>query len=128
METETKTKVLIIESEPLQRDLMQLGLKRNGFDVFLVDDASKMPESIMKIRPDIILLDMFLPRMNGLELMKKLRADGLLVGIKVVAISSMAFKEVVQQAGKLGVEDFLVKPFDIDLLAERLYKLLEKDQ
>ena len=121
-------KVLVIEAEALQRDLMHLGLQRSGFEVVSVADTDNIQNLLVKHRPSVLVLDMFLPKINGLDLLKKLRADGLLVGVKVVAISSMAFKEVVQQAGRLGVEDFIIKPFDIDDLSRRLNQLLEEDE
>ncbi|PKO15772.1 MAG: hypothetical protein CVU39_09620 [Chloroflexi bacterium HGW-Chloroflexi-10] len=119
----TGPKILIIEPDVLQRDLMQLALQRKGYEV-ICGDVSDIRHLLKTHRPLVLALDIFLPRMNGLEVIKQLRAESLLIGVKVLAISSMAFKEIVQQAAQLGVDDFLMKPFDVDEMINHFQRIL----
>lgn len=119
----TGPEILIIEPDVLQRDLMQLALQRKGYEV-ICGDVSDIRHLLKTHRPLVLALDIFLPRMNGLEVIKQLRAESLLIGVKVLAISSMAFKEIVQQAAQLGVDDFLMKPFDVDEMINHFQRIL----
>jgi two-component system response regulator DctR len=74
----------------------------------------------------LLLLDLFLPQQNGIELLQQLRAAGLLAHTAVVVISGLGFSEVVQQAVQSGAQDFLVKPIDTDQLVERVNKVLKR--
>jgi chemosensory pili system protein ChpA (sensor histidine kinase/response regulator) len=119
----TGPKILIIEPDVLQRDLMQLALQRKGYEV-ICGDVSDIRHLLKTHRPLVLALDIFLPRMNGLEVIKQLRAESQLIGVKVLAISSMAFKEIVQQAAQLGVDDFLIKPFDVEEMINHFQRIL----
>ena len=121
-------KVLIVEADALQRDLMQLALQRGGFEVISTAQPEKVRELILRHRPKLMILDMFMPRINGLDLIKSLRAEGLAVGMTVIALSSMAFREIVHQAAVLGVSEFIIKPFDMELLLDRVNQVLEKTE
>lgn len=121
-------RVLIVEADAMERDLMQLALQRGGFEVISTAQSEKVPDLIVRHRPKLMLLDMFMPRLNGLDLIKLLKRDGLVTGMTIIALSSLAFREIVHQAAVLGVSDFLIKPFDMDMLLERVNMVLEKKQ
>ena len=121
-------RILIVEADALQRDLMQLALQRGGFEVICTAQSEKVRELILKHRPKLMILDMFMPRINGLDLIKLLRAEGLVAGMTVIALSSMAFREIVHQAAVLGVSEFIIKPFDMDMLLDRVNQVLEKTE
>jgi DNA-binding response OmpR family regulator len=119
-------RVLIVEADALQRDLMQMALQRGGFEVISTAQSEKVRELILKYRPKLMILDMFMPRINGLDLIKLLRAEGLIAGMTIIALSSMAFREIVHQAAVLGVSEFIIKPFDMDMLLDRVNQVLGK--
>ncbi|MAT42953.1 MAG: hypothetical protein CL609_11465 [Anaerolineaceae bacterium] len=119
-------RILIVEADALQRDLMQLALQRGGFEVVSTAQSEKVRELILKHRPKLMILDMFMPRINGLDLIKLLRAEGLIAGMTIIALSSMAFREIVHQAAVLGVSEFIIKPFDMDMLLDRVNQVLGK--
>ncbi len=121
-------RILIVEADALQRDLMQMALQRGGFEVITTTQSEKARELILKHRPKLMILDMFMPRINGLDLIKLLRAEGLVAGMTVIALSSMAFREIVHQAAVLGVSEFIIKPFDMDMLLDRVNQVLEKTE
>ncbi len=119
-------RILIVEADALQRDLMQLALQRGGFEVICTAQSEKARDMILKHRPNLMILDMFMPRINGLDLIRLLRNEGLMAGMNVIALSSMAFREIVHQAAVLGVSEFIIKPFDMELLIARVHQVLER--
>lgn len=119
-------RVLIVESEAMQRDLMQLALQRGGYEVVATNQSTKVRDLVIRHRPDLMILDMFMPKLNGLDLLKLLRSEGLIAGMAIIGISSLAFREIVHQAAVLGVSDFIIKPFDMEMLLERVNQVLEK--
>lgn len=118
--------VLIIEFDTLQRDLMALALNRGPYRPIVCDDLARVRELIREHQPRILLIDLYLPGINGLSLLRELSVEGLVKDCAVVAISSMGYPEVVSQAVRAGVDDFLVKPIQPDLLLSRIQKVVDK--
>jgi DNA-binding NarL/FixJ family response regulator len=77
---------------------------------------------LLEHRPDVLLIDTYLPGQNGLELISQLTVEGKLDRTKVFFLSSMGYPEIVQKAARLGASGFLVKPLDPDLLVTRILK------
>lgn len=119
-------RILVVEADALQRDLMQLALQRGGYEVVCTAQPERVRDLVIRHRPQLMILDMFMPKMNGLEIIKLLRNEGLLSGMAIIALSSLAFREIVHQAAVLGVSDFLIKPFNMDVLLARVNQVLEK--
>jgi DNA-binding response OmpR family regulator len=120
------TILLIIDDLPLT-DLIALVL--NGILPCQVVTARNGPEAIVlcnSLRPQVIVLDILLPQMNGLDLLRELKSRGLLEKSQVIVISGLGYREVVQQAIQAGAKDFIVKPFDVEVLGERVRKALEE--
>jgi two-component system phosphate regulon response regulator PhoB len=116
--------ILIVEADPVERDLIRLVLTRNGFMTEWVDNGEEALESVRKKRPDLILLDLFLPQQSGLGLLSQLMQSKPENVAPVIAISSLGFPEIVKQAIQAGARDFLVKPIETSQLVERVKKLL----
>jgi CheY-like chemotaxis protein len=118
--------VVVVEPDLVQRDLIRLALTRAGCDVVTASTGKAAAELLKSKQPALLLLDLFLPQQNGIELLQQLRAAGLLAHTAVVVISGLGFSEVVQQAVQSGAQDFLVKPIDTDQLVERVNKVLKR--
>lgn len=116
--------VLVVEDDRALRDLMELMLTRRGFNVLTASDGMEALELIRTASPQVILLDILLPQMNGLELMRQLQAEAATPAVPIIVISALGFREVVQQAIAAGAQDFLLKPFDMRLLADKLSRFL----
>jgi DNA-binding response OmpR family regulator len=121
--------ILLIEAEAGQRDLIVLALERAGFDVMTAVGRNKALEIVKKETPDLVLIDLLLPQMNGLQLLEELRIHGLSPAIPIIVFSALGFHEVVCQAIQAGAREFLVKPLDVDLVVSRVERVfLEKDR
>jgi len=118
----TQKTILLIEDDPGMRDLVLLAFTRRFSTEYEILSAKNGLEALDVIRkkiPDLMILDILLPQMNGLQLIQKLQEEHFLRQLKIIIISGLGFREIVQQTLEAGVNDFLVKPFKIEKLIER---------
>jgi len=118
----TQKTILLIEDDPGMRDLVLLAFTRRfstEYEILSAQNGLEALEVIRKKTPDLIILDILLPQMNGLQLIQKLHEEHFLRQLKIIIISGLGFREIVQQTLEAGVNDFLVKPFKIEKLIER---------
>jgi DNA-binding NtrC family response regulator len=111
-----KKTVLLVEDDRVVADLVTLTLGRAGLNVKCTNNPEDVFRLVDEIHPTLILLDLFLPGCNGLDLLEKMKVDGKLDDLPVIIISAYGFMEVLQQAILMGAKDFIVKPFNTDLL------------
>jgi DNA-binding response OmpR family regulator len=112
--------IVLIEDDKVMAELIELTLKRYNLSVYTVNRPADALKVIQRIKPEMVILEVFLPGWNGLDLLRSLKEGGFLESMRVIVLSSLGFREVVQQAVVLGATDFLVKPFDMDVLAEKI--------
>jgi DNA-binding response OmpR family regulator len=109
--------ILVVEDEPLSRRSVVLLLRVAGYDVAAVADAEQAFAALAERRPDLIVLDLLLPGLHGLEFYQKMCQHEAWSQIPVVVITAVDDERVRQRAEKLGLTDYLVKPFEMaDLL------------
>ena len=108
MSTRTK-KVLLIEDEIVLLELLSDKFKDSGFAVTTAQTAEAGIKLALQNHPDLILLDVILPKMDGLTMLKKLRKDEWGKGVPVIILSNLNDQRKVSEAMKIGVYDFLVK-------------------
>lgn len=117
-------KVLVVDDEKLLTDAYEIVLKKARHTVYIANDPNEGLELASKHKPDIILLDMLMPTMNGIEFMKQLKAKKL--SSRVYAFSNIENPEVVTAAKKMGVKDYLLKvdytPHQVAQLVDALMK------
>ena len=106
--------ILVVDDDAYMRELLQLHLSNAGYEVLMAEDAVAAGHSILRHRPDLILLDVEMPFMTGLEFVKALKDDPAVSGIPVVFISSRGDCE--DSAKELGARAFLQKPVLADHL------------
>ncbi len=116
--------ILIVEADPVQRDLIRLALSRLPVTLFQTADGSAVQSLVEKHHPDMVVMDLFLPGTNGLDILRQGKSQGWLKRTAVIAISSLVFEEVVTQAASAGAAAFLAKPIDTDLLVARVQQIL----
>ena len=112
-------------SNPMERDLVRLVLIRAGFDPLGCTDLDDLNQGLSDQNIKLLILDVVLPGLNGLEIMKNIKADRSTANIMVILVSSLAFQDVIVQARKAGAADFFVKPLNGDLLFKRLVQLVK---
>ncbi|MBU2513674.1 response regulator [bacterium] len=119
--------VLVVEDDPMNQELMKSFFSDFGFNVVFVEDGIKGLEQTKSLKPDLVFMDIHMPRMDGLEAIKAIRSDKTLNHIPVIALSADASIDVKNEALSFGFNDYLSKPFDIYDLNLYLSKYLKKD-
>ncbi|TPI72552.1 response regulator transcription factor [Mesorhizobium sp. B2-8-9] len=116
--TNQTVSILVVDDEPPIRKLLRVGLGSQGYAVSEAPNAKAAIELLQTERPDLILLDLGLPGMTGLELLGKWRGDGL--GVPVVILSSRTDEAGIVAALELGADDYVTKPFGMNELVARI--------
>src|SRR5579872_6471451 len=104
--------VLIVDDNRDNRDLTQILLESEGFEVQLAEDAPNALRILASICPKMILMDVQLPGMDGLELTRRLRQDPSLQGVIIVALSAYAMAADKENARAAGCDGYITKPID----------------
>lgn len=109
-------KVLIAEEERITADLLSITLQELGCQIRVTSQETKIRDGFLHWKPDLLLLDLFLPGCSGLDLLREFHH---LEARKekttpIMVVSSLGFREVVEQARELGAVDFILKPVDVD--------------
>jgi len=111
--------VLIVEDVALNRDLL-IQLLEDRYRLIVAEDGAAALERAAAERPDLILMDLSLPRLDGWEATRRLKADAALARIPVIALSAHAMRGDEERARASGCDDFLTKPIDETLLYGKL--------
>ena len=119
--------VLLIEDDPIMWFLIGDILRKSGYNLETCGDGAQALETARKVKPDLILLDVHLPNLNGIEVCRQLKRDGLLCKIPVIMISG-DYREVDHRIEGLsvGADDYVLKPFSPEVLLARIRRLLPK--
>jgi excisionase family DNA binding protein len=121
-----KRKVLLVDDDAELVELMTKVLEEDGrFEVRIASNGFDAGMMVKEYRPDLIVLDVMLPDINGKEVCHRVRADTSLEDVRILCISGMVEEDKVQELRLSGADDFLHKPFDIDELIDRMCGLLE---
>ena len=119
-------KILIAEDERDIRDLVAFTLRFAGHEVFPASNGEEAVELAPKLSPDLILMDVRMPRMTGYEACRAIKADPLLKDIPVIFLSAKGQESEIQQGLDAGAEEYFLKPFAPDQLTERVKDVLAK--
>ena len=121
-----KRKVLLVDDDLELVEVMTKFLEEDGrFEVRVAGNGFDAGMMVKEYRPDIIVLDVMLPDINGKEVCHRVRADLSLEDVRILCISGMIEEDKIQELKLSGADDFLHKPFDIEELIDRMCTLLE---
>lgn len=120
-------KILIAEDEPLILQTLELKLKKEGYDVIGCVDGLDALQKIDSEQPDLIITDIMMPYMSGLEVVRKVKQDDHSRNTPVIVLSTMGQESIVEEAFELGADDYLKKPFSLSELSIRIKKLAKKN-
>ena len=120
------TKILIAEDEPDIRDLVAFTLRFAGYEVVTGTNGEEAVELANKELPDLILLDVRMPRLTGYDACKKIKENPQLKDIPVVFLSAKGQESEIQSGMEAGAEEYLLKPFAPDQLTDRVRAILAK--
>lgn len=119
-------KILIAEDERDIRDLVAFTLRFAGHEVFTAANGEEAVDLAPKVNPDLILMDVRMPRMTGYEACKVMKASPDMKDIPVVFLSAKGQESEIQQGLEAGAEAYLLKPFAPDQLTTRVREILAK--
>ena len=115
-----KVKILIIEDEPNQADLIQFNLEQDGYDVYTAQDGEEGLIKAHEILPDLILLDWMIPKMSGPDVCRKIRKSQHIKDTPIIMISAKSEEQDKIFGLDLGVDDYISKPYSIKELLARV--------
>jgi CheY-like chemotaxis protein len=121
-------KVLLVEDNEMNRDMLSRRLTRRGFEVVFAADGQQGVDLARSEKPDIILMDMSLPLMDGWEATRRIKADGTMRRIPVIGLTAHAMSGDREKAIEAGCDDYDSKPVEIDRLLGKINRLLNWDR
>ena len=121
-----KRKALIVDDDEELVELIRDVLEADGrFDIRAANNGFDAGMMVKEYRPDIIVLDVMLPDINGKEVCQRVRSDSTLDDVKIICISGMVEQDKVAELKEAGADEFMQKPFEIEALVERMCQLLD---
>jgi CheY-like chemotaxis protein len=117
-------RVLVVDDVPLNQLLVEKMLSRYHFTVHKASNGLEAMREILVFKPNIILLDIMMPVMDGFEVIRKVRENPAYADIKIVVLSALNSNEDILKAYSLGAQDFITKPIVLDKLTNSVAKQL----
>ena len=123
-----KRKILIVDDDVELVELITDVLDRDGrFEVRSVNNGFDAGMMVKEYHPDVIVLDVMLPDINGKEVCQRVRSDSALDDVKIICISGMVEPDKIVELREAGANDFMQKPFEVERLVERMCGLLDME-
>ena len=118
-------RILLVDDSEINRRFVKDNLEDCGVKVSEAEDGAEALEQIKRSYPDLVLMDIMMPVMDGYEAVKRIRADKKLSGVPILALTALAMREDIERISHSGFDDFLIKPFHVEELYEKMKALLE---
>jgi two-component system alkaline phosphatase synthesis response regulator PhoP len=120
-----KVKILIVDDEPNIVQTLQDRLEMNDFNVVTACNGKEGLDMAIQETPDVVLLDVIMPVMDGLEMLEALRKEPTCQDVSVVMLTARSQTQDIARANACGIEDYIVKPFDLSELLEKIESIVE---
>jgi two-component system, cell cycle response regulator DivK len=117
-------RILVAEDNPDNRDLLSRRLQRQGWSVSLAEDGQEALEKCRAENPDLILMDVAMPRMSGLEATRLLRSDPATSGVRIIAVTAHAMAANRIECIEAGCDDYATKPIDFTELFASIRRVM----
>jgi two-component system cell cycle response regulator DivK len=121
-------KILLVEDNEMNRDMLSRRLERKGYQIVMAVDGGEGVAMATSEKPDLILMDMSLPVLNGWDATRQIKADPATQAIPVIALTAHAMATDREKALEAGCEDYDTKPIELPRLLEKIETLLKKTQ
>ena len=121
-----KKKILFIEDEPDQVTIVRMRVEMNGMDFVAAHDGKEGLKKAVTEKPDLILLDIIMPGIDGLEVCRRLRKDPKTASIPVIATTAAGIEDLERRCYEAGVDDCVRKPYEAADLLKKIGHLLAK--
>ena len=122
-----KIKILLVEDDSFLLSMYATKFEMENFKVVMAEDGEKAVRLALKEAPDIVLLDILLPKANGFEVLQKLKANSTTANVPVILLTNLSQKDEIEQGLKMGAEDYLIKAhFMPSEVVDKIKKILNK--
>lgn len=121
------SKILVAEDEVLMLKALEFKLKKDGFKVDAVSDGKQAMEKAVANNYDLILTDIMMPFIGGMEILSYIKNDPIKKATPVILISAVGLENIVLESFKLGAEDFIYKPFNLNELSVRIKRHIKQN-
>ena len=118
-------RILIVEDNEMNRDMLSRRLERKGYEILIAVDGESGIAAARASTPNLVLMDMSLPVMDGWEATRRMKADDVLRNIPIIALTAHAMSNDRQKALEAGCDDYDTKPIELPRLLEKIERLLE---
>jgi two-component system, OmpR family, phosphate regulon response regulator PhoB len=120
------TTILLVEDDPDIRHLVAYKLRKSGLEVIAVADGRSALRAAGASRPDLVLLDIRMPEMSGIEVCRQLRAGPLTAAVPIILLTARSRPQDLEQGYAAGATDYIIKPFSTRVLLERVEAALAR--
>lgn len=120
---ETKKNILVVDDSSTSTFLLESFFEENGYNVIVADDGNKAIAKLTKMVPDVIFLDLMLPKKSGFDVLAEIKNMDSVKHVPVVIISARSEQEDIRKAKQMGAVEYLYKPIDIEYALDVLHKL-----
>lgn len=117
--------ILLVDDEPQTRDLLRLMLKRDGYEVYEAEDGYDALAKVQQYLPDVLLLDVMMPEIDGIEVCRRLKANEATAVIPVIMLSARTHPEAIELGITAGAERYLAKPIGRQELLHHVQEVLD---
>ena len=117
-------KILVVEDNPAFQRLLALALSEAGYEVIVANDGADGLKKAREYHPQLIILDIMLPGMDGYEVCRYMRSDPQLANLPILMLTAKAGPRDEQEGFRAGADDYLTKPVDLSELMQRIQTLL----
>ena len=117
-------RVLVVDDSDVIRTLITVNLELEGFEVVQAVDGQDALEKVIDVRPDVMTIDVKMPRLDGFDTVERLRADPRTSHLKIAMVTACAQEADVRRGAHVGVDAYLTKPFDPDALVRTIRDLV----
>ncbi len=117
-------RLLLVEDNELNRDMLSRRLRRAGFETLIAEDGEKALARITEERPDLVLLDMNLPLVDGWTVCQRVKSDSAVADIPIIALTAHAMAADRDKALAAGCDDYATKPIDFPALLDKINALI----
>ena len=118
-------RILLVEDNEMNRDMLSRRLERRGYTVVCAVDGQQGIEAVVREKPDLVLMDMSLPVLDGWEATRRLKADDATKAIPIIALTAHAMESDAARARECGCNDFDTKPVELPRLLGKIEALLK---
>lgn len=125
VDNETSIKLLVIDNDYILTDMIKVAYPPEGFEIVVIDSGPAGIEAARQIEPDVILLDLMMPGMDGWQICRKIREFS---NVPIMIMSAVIDSRLVLQALDVGADDYLVKPTPQGVLVSRLKRLVRQSR